>query len=555
MVSPYDSSPGQGKLKADLHILDAYGRPIIPELLNRELAFPTLTGVRNVWQDAIAPGLTPGSLAGLLEDAAQGNHYAYLTLAEEMEEKDLHYAAQIGTRKRAVVRLPLDVDAASESDQDVKIAEAVRELVESDIFRALLEEQLDALGKGYSVNEICWDRTGKLWTPETYKWRDPHFFQFDIVSKSRIRVRDTKNPAFGVALAPYKFIVHYPHLKCGIPLRGGLARLVAWSYLFKNYTIKDWISFLEVFGMPLRLGRYDANTVTEKDLSVLKSAVANIGSDAAAVLPKSMEIEFVEAMKAAGGERLYEGAAVYLDKQVSKAVLGQTMTADDGSSQSQAKVHDEVRGDIRDSDALQLAATINRDLVRAFVDLNWGPQAKYPTFKFITAEPDDLTQKSIRDGNLSKNSGVRFSQKYYEREYGFQPGDIVSVGTPAQETDAAAQAAGLLAKKEQDKKDQAKKALNSEGSGDNTEFFLDQEMLDKFVAGITTPAELQKLMAGVLKPVFDLVEKGSDLQELYDELPALFPEMDSLRIEQILTRVFFVASVWGRISAEMETEE
>jgi phage gp29-like protein len=539
MASPYDPAPGQGKLKADLKILDAYGRPIIPELLNRELAFPTMTGVRTIWQDAVAPGLNPASLAGLLQDAAEGNHYAYLTLAEEMEEKDLHYAAQLGTRKRAVVRLPTDVDAASESAQDKKIADAARKLVESDIFRSLLEEQLDALGKGYSVNEICWDRTKDLWTPEQYKWRDPRFFQFDIVSRSRIRVRDTKNPAFGLPLAPYKFIVHYPRLKCGIPLRGGLARLVAWSYLFKNFTIKDWVSFIEVFGMPLRLGRYDANTVTDKDLSVLKSAVANIGSDAAAVLPKSMEIEFQEAAKAAGGEKLFEGLATYLDKQVSKAILGQTMTADDGSSQSQATVHDEVRGDIRDADAMQLADTINRDLIRPYVDLNFGPQKEYPKFKFVTAEPEDLNSKAERDGNLSKNSGVQFAAAYFEREYGFQPGDIVKVGLPAQETDAAA---GIQPK---DKAAALNRALNAESA----EIFEDQVAVDALMQSFSS-GDLQSLMQQVLEPVFELVRQGEDLNIVREKLVTIFPDMNTDQLQELLARVIFVTEAWGRINGD-----
>ena len=66
--------------------------------------------------------------------------------------------------------------------------------------------------------------------------------------------------------------------------------------------------------------------------------------------------------------------AEWLDRQTSKAVLGQTMTTDDGSSQAQATVHNEVRHDILKSDARQLANTLNRDLIQPYVDLNFGPQ-------------------------------------------------------------------------------------------------------------------------------------------------------------------------------------
>lgn len=83
-----------------------------------------------------------------------------------------------------------------------------------------------------------------------------------------------------------------------------------------------------------------------------------------------MKIEFEEIANAAGGAELFERLAEWLDKQISKAVLGQTMTTDDGSSQSQANVHNEVRMDILRADAKQLAATLNR-LVRNLA-LPWG---------------------------------------------------------------------------------------------------------------------------------------------------------------------------------------
>ncbi|MCP4699306.1 MAG: DUF935 family protein, partial [Gammaproteobacteria bacterium] len=58
------------------------------------------------------------------------------------------------------------------------------------------------------------------------------------------------------------------------------------------------------------------------------------------------------------------------------------MTADDGSSQSQAQVHDGVRVDILRADAKSLSETLNRDLVQPFIDLNFGAQENYPRILF-----------------------------------------------------------------------------------------------------------------------------------------------------------------------------
>ncbi|MCM0081789.1 DUF935 domain-containing protein [Geomonas sp. Red32] len=522
---------------AEITLYDAYNKPVQKAQLTQELAAPTLTGLRTIWSDAVSMGLTPASLTAILQNAATGYGYEQLALAEEMEEKDLHYAAQLGTRKRAVVQLPVSIEPGD--DQDAKSKEIAEEFNETVIknafFRVLLEDQMDALGKGYSVSEIMWDR-GAKWNPREFKWRDPKFFQFDIVTRAEIRLRDIKDPAFGIPLEPYKFIVHYPRIKCGIPLRGGLARLVAWSFLFKNYTVKDWIQFIEIFGMPLRLGRYDL-AATPEDQQKLKMAVANIASDAAAILPKNMEIEFVDAMKTAGGERLFASAAEWLDKQVSKAILGQTMTADDGSSQSQALVHDEVRNDIRDSDAIQLADTLNRDLVRPWVDLNFGPQEHYPRIVFVTAEPDDGVKKSERDGNLSKNCGIRFSPAYFEREYGFQQGDIVSVGLPAQETDAAEAASGVAVKPAP-----KGEAMNREtGDGANrTEQLLRDKLANVADPSVTSFVELLRRAA----------DEANALEELADTIADAFPEMSTESLAQVIAEELLRSRMAGRIDAE-----
>lgn len=385
---------------SNITLYDAYGRPVQKNVLAQEIARPSMTGVRSIWNHgAVTGGLTPQRLAALLKRSAEGEADDYLTLAEEMEEKDPHYASVLGTRKRAVARLPIVIEAASDSPLDIKLADEVRALFKRRGTKGMFEEQLDALGKGYSVNEIMWDKSTSPWQPARYEWRDPRFFQFDRETLRELRLKDEADLMNGLPLPAYKFMVHTPRLKCGIPLRGGLARLAAWTYIFKNYTVKDWLAFCEVFGMPLRLGKYRPGE-TEDNINILKSAVANLGSDAAAVIPEGMMIEFIENSKGTGGEGLFERLANWLDKQMSKAILGQTMTADDGSSQAQAKVHDEVREDIRDADAEQLAETLERDLVIPYICLNHGPQKAYPAVYLREPGQTDITIMSDALGIL-----------------------------------------------------------------------------------------------------------------------------------------------------------
>ena len=471
-----------------MKLYDAYGREVDPAQLRDEQAAPTMAGVRNIYSMMHpSTGLTPEKLVAIQRQAEAGDPYLYLELAEEMEEKDLHYLAVINTRKQSVAGAEIIVTPASEADEDQRAADLVRDFVLGgalDLESALFDI-LDAVGKGFSATEIIWDTEGREWIPRRLVWRDPRWFMFDWISGEELLVRtlrnegpiaptasatttvwpqDSPSPRFAnppaadaphyrgarryssvdeaarigiqpltAPLAPFKFIVHVAKAKAGLPVRGGIARAAGWSYLFKNYVLKDWVTFAEVFGQPLRLGKYSSGA-TEGDKQALLSAVANIGTDAAAIIPESMLIEFVEARQA-GGVEVYERFCEYLDRQVSKAVLGQTLTTETpregGGSRAAAQVHDAVRRDIMESDARRLGATLTRDLARPIVDLNLGPQRRYPRITLGLSADNDVKLFADMVAELA-DRGLQVSQRAVLRRLGLpEPEDGEPLLEPA----------------------------------------------------------------------------------------------------------------------------
>ena len=178
------------------------------------------------------------------------------------------------------------------------------------------------------------------------------------------------------------------------------------------------MTFAEVYGQPLRVGKYGAGA-TEQDKERLLQAVANIGTDAAAIIPESMLIEFTEARQT-GSAELYQSFCAYLDAQVSKAVLGQTLTTEipqGAGSRAAAEVHDSVRRDIMSADARRLAATINRDLIRPIVDLNLGPRKNYPRLALGMADDADVTDFVDIVTRLADH-GMRIGQRTVLRRLG-----------------------------------------------------------------------------------------------------------------------------------------
>ena len=74
------------------------GRPFTPskQVMTQHITRAHMTGVRQPFPGySIATGLTPERLAAVLRNAIEGSLEDYLILAEEMEERDLHYASQL----------------------------------------------------------------------------------------------------------------------------------------------------------------------------------------------------------------------------------------------------------------------------------------------------------------------------------------------------------------------------------------------------------------------------------------------------------------------------
>ncbi len=211
-------------------LLDQYGQPIRKAAMKQEQAAPTLAGVRRPEGRHQAPGLTPQKLARILREAIDGDPERYLELAEDMEERNEHYAGVLGVRKRQVSGLEMTVEAASDAADDVRAADMVREVIGRDDFEDELFDILDAIGKGFSATEIIWDTSEGQWMPSVLKWRDPRWFNFDPTDRETLKL---KGPGGDEDLWPAKWIIHRAKIKSGLTIRGGIARSAAWAYLFK----------------------------------------------------------------------------------------------------------------------------------------------------------------------------------------------------------------------------------------------------------------------------------------------------------------------------------
>lgn len=421
-------------------LVDHRGQPLRKEVLTTEIAAPTLASVRSPMSGYPADGMNPVRLANILRAADGGDPLAYFELAEQIEERDLHYLGVLGTRKRSVSQIDVTVIAASDEAEDVDQADMVREWLDRDELTDEMFDILDGVGKGDSFTEIVWDFSEGQYRPDRLEWRDPRFFRYDPVDGRTPLLRGGESgTGVDTPLPAFKFIRHTVKAKSGLPIRSGIARVAAWAWMFKAFTQRDWAVFAQTYGQPIRVGRFDS-TASAADKQTLWRAVANIAGDCAALIPKGMEIEFIQAPNVAAGAELYEKRADWLDRQVTKAILGQTGTTESkqgGLGDAGNKVHQGVAQDIERADCKGLAATLNRDLVRPWIDLDRGPQKRYPRIKIERPQAEDLTRLATSLAQLVP-LGLRVQQSEIRDKFGLaDPDEGAELLTPPRSAQVA----------------------------------------------------------------------------------------------------------------------
>ncbi len=521
-------------------ILDYLGRPV-PALKRPETREIAAVSLQDRWSGYPSAGLTPGRLAAIFREADWGSLRSQAELFEEMEEKDPHLLSVMQTRRLAVLGLPWQIDPASENAQDKKIADFCREQLEDlDGLDSLLAHLLGAVGHGYAGAEPVWE-SGSQAVITRFNLIHPKNLTF-VNSLEPLVV--TENSWQGEKAPPFKLVYHRYAARSGHDTRNGVLRVCAYMYLFKNYALKDWAVFNELFGMPLRLGKYEPSA-TPADREALRLAITALGTDAAGIISKSTEIEFVEAAsRLSGTSNPYQVMALFCNREMSKAVLGQTLTTDtEGSTgtYSAGKVQAEVRRDLLEADAKALAKTVRLQILYPLVGFNFGWDQAIPRFAFQLAEEKDLKADSEMVKNLV-GAGAKISQQWASEHFGYplpEEGEEVLGATaaspPPPPPTAPLRAVLPLRTGELELIPQDRQVIQT------------QEELEALAAQAAAAAG--EAVMKMLAPVRELLAAGASLEEVRGRLLSVYPEMDVETLGELLHQARMLAWMKGRLHA------
>lgn len=516
-------------------ILDQYGNPITPGVL-REPQTSRIATLENQYLTPMLGGLTPSRLSGILRAADDGDLTAQHRLFADMEERDAHLLCEMGKRKLAVMDLDWDIvpprnATAAEKSNAEWLKEVLTDAV--DPFEDLLLAMMEGVGHGFSAVEMEWRREGAEWLPAFHP-RPQEWFRLDRFRRE-LRLLDAS--ADGAAMQPFGWVLHThgkTKTKTGYLGRMGLHRALVWPFLYKAYSLGDFAEFLETYGLPIVLGKYYQGASADEKSSLMR-AVTALGHDARAIMPADMAIE-INKVSADGSGTPHLAMIDWADRAQSKAVLGQTTSSEaraTGLGSGVATVHNEVRHDIRNADARQIAGTATRDVLYPLLALNRGADslARCPRLVFDTGGAEDVTAYADALPKLT-GIGMRIDPEWAHEKLRIPPPPD---GKPAlgEATLQAASPAALA-------------ALTAQGASLPPWAVLAAGQL---------AAEADPAVAAMIDRLRAMADAASSLDELSAMIDAAWPKIDNADLVTSLRAAFAAADLQGRHEVRQETAE
>lgn len=547
-------------------ILDANGAPIDPAVFREpQSTRPELAHLVGEFARHPARGLTPAKLQRIMGDAEMGSLIEQMELFEDMEERDAHLYAEMMKRRGALLTVDWSiVEPPAATAREKKATEFLRELYQgiSDLEDTLLD-MMDAVGKGFACLELEWALVDGWQLPRRITLQPPSWFMLDRETRRELRLRG--RGIDGEKLWPFGWIVHVHKAKSGYLSRAGLHRVLAWPYLFKNYGVRDLAEFLEIYGLPMRVGKYPTGA-SEQEKAALLAAVVNLGHNAGGIMPQGMAMEFQKA--ADGTEGPFLAMVRWAEASISKAILGQTLTADAGDKGSHAlgTVHNEVRLDIRKADAKQVAATLTRDLNYPLLAINFGTDIaphRCPRFEFDVFEPEDVAAYATHYPKLAA-AGVKIPVSYITKKLripepvdgeetlkGPTPPAIPGAPGAAAARRPPATAPDDAADEEQDRIDARVRhslATQAEPVRDALDDLVDDAL------GDWQPA-IEQMLEPIMAEVRAAAADGATPEQLKARLAELLPQVPTDKLAETLARAAFVARLAGEADLQINRSE
>lgn len=472
---------------------------------------------------------------------------------------DAHAAGSMMQRKSRVKRMKLVILAGDAKDaKSVKARDMVEAQID-DISRMpnVLNEILEAPFFGATYLEMFWSRTPIMrGTPngeivltdlmsKPYEW-----FAWDL--DGNLKIKENMLTPLRTKFVPENKI--YPVVKDGTyinPYGDRAAKRAYWPYLFKKGGFRFWTEFLEKFGQPFLFGKPDPSKNQDEVDEFFEALVDMVRNGVAVSQTGSQKdiIEVVESKGKAGSTDAHKAYKNAMNIEISKAILGETLTIENSETGSQAatETHLEVLESIQDEDK-QMAENAYFRIFKTITRLNFGPEVKSPIARLVDTQKisSDIAE---RDSTLTKNLGVRFKKEYVAETYNINEDHFEMSKEPVkppEETPAepqGAQGGGTV----EDEPDGTRAPDDSPDDGGakfaEEEAFNMQRALDSYIEDSLN--RYDRLTAPVRQAITDIIKTSKDFGEFTVRMAELKDQIDNGLFSRVFQEALGVAEVAG----------
>ena len=395
------------------------------------------------------PTTDPKTLGTALTSLHQGYTSAIAPIFRGMLQKFPHLRTVYGVRMNALTLLPWDV-TANPDDPNQKLAQEKADLASKALrnitstsnstggaqrgMAPIIRRLMSSLSFGFSAQTFRWEIIGGKYLPVQAEWITPERLRFAP------RTNDVLVDYTGMGLWQRprleNYLIAYAYEMEGLPQDTGLFIPSAWLFMLWAYNYKAWNVFLEKYATPpLFASVPDGTKRTAKD--EINEQLEALGIDGTAVFDESVKVAPLGGDK--GKSETFEVSRTGVCAECSKLYLGQTMMTENsrGGTQGVATMQNEVRLDLRSSDAGFAEDHIQQQIVAKIIGYNWDfsdeNMAFLPQFSIKHKPQDDMVKKTTVYLGLQK-MGLGLSKSKVATEFNAplaDPSDPEDLLTPS----------------------------------------------------------------------------------------------------------------------------
>jgi Protein of unknown function (DUF935) len=231
-----------------------------------------------------------------------------------------------------------------------KKVDELKPFTESSEFRRLLKELM---------NQKFWGITGVEFVPGAD-------FTFNVIPRKHIKIESqiiTKEQ-YDLSGVSYEDV---PHLwVIGERDDFGLLLQCTPLVMWKKATMGDWAQYIEIFGQPVIIAKYDG--FNEKTKIELNQMMEEAGSSLRMQMPKGVDFQMLDGKTSNGNGDLQQKFVDHCNQELSVMVLGATGTtnAEQGSGYAQSKTHAKQQQEILKADMIDMKNLLNS---QHFIDI------------------------------------------------------------------------------------------------------------------------------------------------------------------------------------------